>query len=69
MKVTVTYLEAKEVEVNDKYKVLLNEDFYNCFDNWFPVQEEMVTEICNKLNIDDRDSVECVETEEGIIYD
>lgn len=66
MKVTVTYLKQEEVEINDKYKVLLNDDF----DNWYPVENEMVKEVCDKLNIKDRYDVECIETEEGsIIYD
>lgn len=65
MKVTVTYLKQEEVEINDKYQVLLDESF----DNWFPVENEMVKEVCNKLNIKDTYDVECIETEEGIIYE
>ena len=69
MKVTVTYLKQEEVEINDKYQALLDEDFYNCFNNWFPVENEMVKEVCDKLNIKDTNDVECIETEEGIIYE
>lgn len=65
MKVTVTYLKQEEVEINDRYKVLLDDDF----ENWFPVENEMVKEVCDKLNIKDRYEVECIETEEGIIYE
>ena len=66
MKVLVTYLKQEEVEVNDKYKVLLDDDF----DNWFPVENEMVQEVCNKLNIKDTYDVECIETEDNsIIYE
>lgn len=66
MKVLVTYLKQEEVEVNDKYKVLLDDDF----DNWFPVENEMVQEVCDKLNIKDTYDVECIETEDNsIIYE
>jgi hypothetical protein len=65
MKVTVTYLKQEEVEINDKYQVLLDDDF----ENWYPVEHEMVKEVCDKLNIKDRYDVECIETEEGIIYE
>lgn len=65
MKVTVTYLKQEEVEINDRYKVLLDDDF----ENWFPVENEMVKEVCDKLNIKDRDDVACIETEEGIIHE
>lgn len=65
MKVTVTYLKQEEVEINDRYKVLLDDDF----ENWFSVENEMVKEVCDKLNIKDRYDVECIETEEGIIYE
>ena len=66
MKVLVTYLKQEEVEVNDKYKVLLDDNF----DNWFPVENEMVQEVCDKLNIKDTYDVECIETEDNsIIYE
>ena len=66
MKVLVTYLKQEEVEVKDKYKVLLDDNF----DNWFPVENEMVQEVCDKLNIKDTYDVECIETEDNsIIYE
>lgn len=65
MKVTVTYLKQEEVEINDRYKVLLDDDF----ENWFPVRNKMVKEVCDKLNIKDRCDVACIETEEGILYE
>lgn len=34
MKVTVTYLKQEEVEINDKYQVLLDDDF----EDWYPVE-------------------------------